>query len=758
MRETVKSKENTLVDFEQVKKDELSKIKKRRKDAGIEPVGNPEKDAVGLALSGGGIRSATFNLGILQALERYNLLKYIDYLSTVSGGGYIGASLTWFMTRLGYPFFPFGTSRQDHSGFGGKVLERIRVYGNYLMPGDGLTLWALIAAILSGMIINFLVVLPVFFFFVWLLGINTGVLPPLADSLIDWLFYTDFITLTSMEWLQKPTVSVWLFFLGIIFLTAFLTSILLYAASTKLSYFGRYAVQRWVSKYTGYGLIIGIICMVVSTIPLVYESIKFHSEWIKASMSSISLAGVISAASALIKRKPGKEAQGIRSLLLSLGLALIVYGLFLWFYHLVGDRPFSLWWIVFLGASLVFALLADINHVSMHRFYRNRLMEAYMPYRLRRRKKGGAGKSKGNAPATPQEIEHDPIVDNTLQPPRHLEPKDADQCCLCELYHDDQEDGEKAVKKIKQTAPYHIINTNMQTVGSKIPRLRERGGENFIFSPLYCGSETTGYVGTKSYMDGKTNLATAMAISGAAVDPNTYATRSRPLTFIMTLLNVRLGYWLHNPSRAGDWRNRIFKNPTWYYMFVEMFGSGLNEKRLNIHLSDGGHFENLGLYELVKRRCRYIMVCDASADPDYSFEDLGKVIEKVRIDFGAKIDIDVTLLKAIKKEKKISPMAYVTGEVTYEDETKADLIYVNTTLVKGLPEDIYTYQNQNPSFPDQGTGDQFFDERQFEAYRELGFQIGSRLLGDDRHKDFSQLVDAVKKTMADIKALQGKTA
>ncbi|OPY74083.1 MAG: Patatin-like phospholipase [Syntrophorhabdus sp. PtaU1.Bin002] len=742
----MKSEENTVVDFEQIKKDELDKIRKRRRDAGIEP-GNPETDTVGLALSGGGIRSATFNLGILQSLERYSMLKYIDYLSTVSGGGYIGASLTWFMTRLGYPFFPFGTSRQDHSGFGGKVLERIRAYGNYLTPGEGLTLWALIAAILSGMIINFLVVLPVFFFLVWLLSVDTGTLPPFTNSVIDWLFYTGFITPTTIDWLQKPTVSVWLFFLGVIFFAIFLASVLLYSASTKFSYFGRYAVQRWVSKYMGYALIIGIIIVVVSTIPLVYESIKNLSEWIKTSMSSISLAGVLSAASALIKRKPGKEAQGIRSFLLSLGLALITYGLFLWFYHLTGDKPFSLWWVIFLGSSLVFAFLADINHVSMHRFYRNRLMEAYMPYKLRKDEKGRSGKD-----SIP-----DRIVDNTPQPPRDLKPTDADQCYLWKLYRDDEEDSREAGKGIKQTAPYHIINTNMQTIGSKVPKLRERGGENFIFSALYCGSESTGYRKAKDYMKGRANLATAMAISGAAVDPNTYATRSRPLTFIMTLLNVRLGYWLRNPSCCKDWRNWMFKNPTWYYMFVEMFGRGLNEKRLNIHLSDGGHFENLGLYELVKRRCRYIIACDASADPDYSFEDLGKVIEKVRIDFGAKIDIDITLLKAIKKKEKISPMAYVAGEVTYADETKADLIYVNTTLIEELPEDIYTYQKQNPSFPDQGTGDQFFDERQFEAYRELGFQIGRRLLCRGQCMDLPQLVEAVKKAMKDIETLQGKT-
>jgi hypothetical protein len=308
-------------------------------------------------------------------------------------------------------------------------------------------------------------------------------------------------------------------------------------------------------------------------------------------------------------------------------------------------------------------------------------------------------------------------MDESVTPPAPASERDADLCFL---------------HTIPQTAaPYHLINTNIQTVGSRLPKLKERGGDSFIFSPLFCGSDCTSYVQSQDYIKGKVNLATAMAISGAAVDPNTYATRSRPLTFLMTLLNVRLGYWIRNP-RTTALGNVQWRNPSWYKIFSEMLGRGLNEKSSSMHLSDGGHFENLGLYELIRRECKYIIVCDAAEDVNYVFNDLAKAVERVRVDFGAEITIDTRPIRPVNKAKKVSKEACVVGEVRYKSGLEGVIVYVNTTLVENLTEDIYAYQRKNQAFPDQGTGDQFFDEQQFEAYRELGSQLGVRY--------FSQLV------------------
>lgn len=383
--------------------------------------------------------------------------------------------------------------------------------------------------------------------------------------------------------------------------------------------------------------------------------------------------------------------MGVRSICLAIGLCLLSYGIFLWLYRATLPSVYSNhYYYLILTVSIVIALTADMNHVSMHRFYRNCLMEAYLPYK----------------------IAQVPI-------------KEADRCYLSEIP--------------QTSAPYQIINTNMQTIGSKDPKLRERGGDNFVFSPLYCGSKSTGYVKTKKYIDGKMNLATVFAISGAAVDTNMYMTRSRPVTFLMALLNVRLGYWIRNPRHNQGLFNIVFRHPTWYYMFVEMFGRGLNEQRCNIHLSDGGHYENLGLYELIRRKCRYIIVSDATADAAYSFKDLGKVIEMVRVDFGARIKIDTRPIEPQGKDE-FSTIPFVSGTITYNDGSRADLIYIKAALVKDLPEDIYAYHSAHHVFPNESTTDQFFEEQQFEAYRELGFQIGRQLCGNGKYSDLPGLI------------------
>ncbi len=166
--------------------------------------------------------------------------------------------------------------------------------------------------------------------------------------------------------------------------------------------------------------------------------------------------------------------------------------------------------------------------------------------------------------------------------------------------------------------------------------------------------------------------------------------------------------------------------------------SGLDETKEYVHLSDGGHFENLGLYELVRRRCRYIIVSDAGNDPNWSFGDLARVIEMVRIDFGAEVNLDTRPLQP-RGETRLADQGFIRGTVTYKDGTIADLIYINTVIIDGLPEDIYSYRRTNPKFPEQTTADQFFDEKQFEAYRELGFQLGFDLCGKTSHQDFTAI-------------------
>jgi len=239
-------------------------------------------------------------------------------------------------------------------------------------------------------------------------------------------------------------------------------------------------------------------------------------------------------------------------------------------------------------------------------------------------------------------------------------------------------------------------------------------------------------------MPGGLDLATACAVSGAAVASYTRFTRARAMALLMTLLNLSLSYWTFNPARASGQRRDRRRTGFWPALWW-LFGRGLHENDWILKLTDGGHFENLGLYELVRRRCRLIIVSDASADPHWAFADLSNAIQKVRVDFGAAIDMDTRDLQP-RGDNRISRSPFVVGRIRYLPTEPSDgsppnpkddegtIIYIKTCVIHGLPEDIYGYRRDDRAFPDTPTTHQFFDEAQFEAYRELGFRLGQTMV------------------------------
>lgn len=658
--------------FKEVLEAEHKRIKIRRVKAGL-PEGNPDKDSVGLALSGGGIRSATFNLGLLQAMNYYKFFPKVDYLSTVSGGGYIGSSLTWFMSRLGRTF-PFITTCKDLEA--ARMLNWLRCHSSYLIPGQGLGLAALTAAVLRGMFINLLIFIPLFVAAVY------GLAAPFYPE-ITWL----------KAWTRNDAFPL-LFAVGAALTIGLLGLFVIYALLSvgirQHDFNSRRMAQVWLGRI----LTIAVALMVIGLTPIVYTWLQAaFNKWGHTALSSISVTGSISLLAGWMGRTRNNETQGWVAWLLRIGLVLLVFGLLLWLYHfaciLHDSETVSVFGLTLpdqmvlsgVFVSLFTGLFSNVNIVSMHRYYRDRLMEAYMP----------------------EFTASGPEVSFTQ----------SDKCYLRDIPQSD--------------APYHIINTNMVTVGSQDPKARGRGGENFIFSPEFVGAEATGYVNTTDFEFGQTNLASALAISGAAVDPNTGATRSRPLAFVMTLLNVRLGYWIRNPNRPPRLPkslSRLFSKPFWHlYLLREMFGWGMDENSCYLHLSDGGHFENLGLYELARRKCRYIIVADAGADPEWTFSDLARACERIRADFCAHMVINTQALHP-DPDTRLSLQPCTLGTIYYEDGAQSTVLYLTTTVFPNLPEDIYGYKRAHPHFPDQTTTDQFFDEAQFEAYRELGYGTG----------------------------------
>jgi hypothetical protein len=230
---------------------------------------------------------------------------------------------------------------------------------------------------------------------------------------------------------------------------------------------------------------------------------------------------------------------------------------------------------------------------------------------------------------------------------------------------------------------------------------------------------------------------------------------SSPLiTFLLSLFNVRLGWWLGNPKydRFAD------EGPRWAAapLLFELFGL-TNDKRKYVYLSDGGHFENLGLYEMVRRRCHLIIVSDAGQDPELAFADLANAVRKISIDLGVRIEFPKLDAWRVRNKDRNTPDAggpcYTVGRVLYSevDKTPAHeigkmawedpgegrnepkpkipdgyILYLKPGFRGDEPADIVGYAAESTDFPHETTVDQWFSESQFESYRGLGFSIMER--------------------------------
>ena len=283
----------------------------------------------------------------------------------------------------------------------------------------------------------------------------------------------------------------------------------------------------------------------------------------------------------------------------------------------------------------------------------------------------------------------------------------------------------------------HVVGTALNLVGGKRLAWQQRRAESFTISPLHCGSLFRGYRRSRQYggIDG-ISLGTAVTISGAAVSSNMgYHSSSSAITFVLTLFNARLGWWLGNPGVAGDDRSqtryseppyrRAFPRMSLAPLVMEAFGLTDDTSRY-VLLSDGGHFDNLGLYEMILRRCRFIVVVDGSQDENAAFDDLGATVRKIRIDLGVEIVFEdgLPIYKRESSEIKAGKGRYcAVATIRYPDGGSAPngvLVYIKPTLLDSEPRDVLQYAAANPDFPHQTTLDQFFDESQFESYRRLG--------------------------------------
>lgn len=303
--------------------------------------------------------------------------------------------------------------------------------------------------------------------------------------------------------------------------------------------------------------------------------------------------------------------------------------------------------------------------------------------------------------------------------------------------------------------PFHLINAAVNMVGGKELAWQTRKAGNFCFSPAFCGFElppmvddaarqraprgafrrTFDYASRTGYFkddDAGVKLGMAVAVSGAAASSNMGYHSSPPLSFLMTLFNLRLGRWSPNPVREKAWKKA---SPSFGMFSILSELLGLTDTKADfLYLSDGGHFENLGIYELVRRRCRLVVVIDASCDRQQTFDDLGNAVRKCLTDFNVPIELDAGRIKSLSATTP-QGVSYATGVIKYsqsDGETAPDgvLLYIKPVMIGGENADVLNYSKMHAEFPHESTADQWFDENQFESYRILGYRAARSALLD----------------------------
>jgi hypothetical protein len=387
--------------------------------------------------------------------------------------------------------------------------------------------------------------------------------------------------------------------------------------------------------------------------------------------------------------------------------------------------------VFFAGFATLLGTRLDISQFSMHSFYRNRLTRCYL----------GASNEKRNP---------SPITG-----------------------FDERDSNDLSINRLTPASgypgPMPIFCCAMNITTGKDLAWHERKAASFAFTPLYSGYSVdwtewrknlrfNGFVPTGMLYPGGPDLATAMAASGATVSPSWVYTTNPAAAFLMTTFDMRLrvGLWVPNPRRSAVAGQRLDAaaddvppaSPAFapFRLLSELLGS-VDDTSKYVYLIDGGLFDNMGLYELVRRRCYRIVICDAEADSAYTFEGIGAAIRKCRVDFGAAINLDLSGLSP-NTNSKLSPAQIVRGTIRYPETLPGqdgEVIYIKASLtgkaaedgspppVEGtvelpdVPGDVQNYKLQHEDFPHDSTAEQGFTESQFESYRRLGQRVVARL-------------------------------
>jgi Patatin-like phospholipase len=787
-----------------------------------------------LCLSGGGIRSAAFALGVLQGLARAGVLGQFDYLSTVSGGGYIGGWLSAWRVRAHElhertPFEQLGAE-----GLEPAPLTRVRRLVRFLDPRIGalsVDVWTLVTTILRNLLVNWLVLVPLLAaaamvprLYLGLLGLPSQ--PELVshETLLQW--YTHgWILVVPLVAVAATYAAFELPSLGnrahgqTWFLILFLVPVVL--IHLLLSVHRYWAWQFGDETSVGNAMIVSTLGMVIPWVVGGALSDRWWRPWTWLAAAAAGAGGraiiwwchggltrlahdnpqlfvvvdlpimlallflQIAVFIGLASRDMSSEDRewwaraGAWILIVAVtwlvGSLVIIFGPILidrvvvgfGLSHYVGRAALGLFTVLSgsaagrLGSSslasgrwqavkklgfvlaapaIVALLVALISDGNLHvlKWLHDRQLFAELPHL------DGAslpedllllgalltlGLALGRLVSVNQFSLHGMYKDRLVRtflgasrPPEKRHPSP--------FTGFDAADNLPMTRLAPLGRPLHVVNVTLNLVDENTLATQERKATSFTMTALHAGSRHLRYRPSAAYAGGL-SLGEAMTTSGAAVSPNMGAGSSPALTFLLALFNARLGVWLGNPGHAGQ--------TTWTRgapgfgvtpLLNELLGR-TSDRNPYVYLSDGGHFENLGLYEMILRRCQHIVVSDAGCDPTYCFEDFANAIRKVRLDFG----IDVEFSDGLRIVSPEGPPAcrarWAVGRIKYSnaDPETPDgwLLYLKPAITGDEPVDVANYARVNTAFPHEPTANQWFDEAQLESYRMLGLHTVTTL-------------------------------
>ncbi len=767
-----------------------------------------EADIIGLALSGGGIRSATFNLGLLQGLHASHLLRLFDYLATVSGGGYIGAFWSAWLKRL--PLAPgdeawdeslFPTNqgrgrnegaRRDESRVETDQERHLREFSGFLAPRWGffeVETWTAVVSLMAGLVPALLIGLSVIgmTLIAWL-GLTfplasrePNLAPALAigaiSGLVLWLFermWQRFKRESAGNTTRQDSAArgrrVYVGFAWLAGAVAVAIQFLLGRAYTSLLD-GAWPILRWgetlgwTSAPDANGLVrwwaiaaidnpgrpwvlslrlfdYGVAWLLTCFILILLRTMSAVSPrpWSRESLAAFdralmrvlgtgvvwtglvllwhiavnlpNLASVVIGAAVsggifaalrnwigVSLRRPAEAGMLDRlkpllpSLLAYFTLVLMAVGVAALLVEAAGTDWYR-WWLAaaVMSMTLVLASFISPDEFGLHAFYRDRIARAYA---------GATNLAPGEGAAS-----------NRGSEPRH---------------------GDDLPFSSLRSRPLHLVCCAANDLSGDQVETLGRGARSAVLSKhgFSLGQHARGWY---PYSPGN-RLASGITASAAAFNSNMghISVRVGPaVSFLMTMLNLRLGLWVRHPlaHMAG------FRRWPGLLLYREMLGLTSASGRMpvdevpksvlrDIHLSDGAHFENLALYELVRRHCRYILVSDCGADPDVAFDDLGNALRRVREDFGVDIELDVASLRPGPDGQSRQHVA--VGTIRYAANDVGILLYVKPTITGDEPPDVLQYRTRNTAFPHEATSDQFYDEAQWESYRRLGLHAAQQI-------------------------------